>query len=517
MNLFAYTTVKYFCVQHSALDVLKRGRPILKFSASKLYLWLCSASRGGVVDATAATISTVTGLDADTVQSAREELVRLGLITAELELGQGAIYTYTVLNLKTNGAFRSAEDAGIDGYFQVPHLFLHPSVYTTISGTTVLVYSSVLAQGNRLDDARLRYSKAKLAEITKINHKTLSKALIPLITGELPFLKMEPGQVEILNPNTGRSLSPAEEINDGLHFLDDATGRTVSVNELLTKENYKLYFKGELEDLDPEVTQQDVCCPFHPDTHPSMSVNLDEGIWFCHVCQNEKSGMLAFEMNRLGTEDEYIAWKSIAKKLGVRLTPRRRGAMTHEHVYTAADGEVLYVVRRYEDGSARFCTPTFEGKWRPGLNGVGRVPYNLPALMQADVVIITEGEKKADIVKALGLLDQNGKPVAVTCTGAADSWRPEYVEYFLSKRVILFPDSDVAGQRYLEAVTASLKHAAIEYQVVDFEGFGNDVRDFLKDETAAALVEYAECEWLATAECAAVSVVEQITADLSMV
>jgi hypothetical protein len=86
---------------------------------------------------------------------------------------------------------------------------------------------------------------------------------------------------------------------------------------------------------------------------------------------------------------------------------------------------VLYAVRRFEDGSARFFTPTVGEKWKPGLNGVPRVPYQLPELLKADVIIVTEGEKKADAVKLLGLLDANGQPVAVTCTGAADSWRPE--------------------------------------------------------------------------------------------
>jgi hypothetical protein len=69
-----------------------------------------------------------------------------------------------------------------------------------------------------------------------------------------------------------------------------------------------------------------------------MSINLDEGVWFCHVCQPEGSGMLAFEMKRLNTDDKSLGWKSIAKKLGVQLVPRKRGALTHEHIYTDVRG-----------------------------------------------------------------------------------------------------------------------------------------------------------------------------------
>ena len=48
--------------------------------------------------------------------------------------------------------------------------------------------------------------------------------------------------------------------------------------------------------------------------------------------------MLAFEMKRLNTDDKSLGWKSIAKKLGVQLVPRKRGALTHEHIYTDVRG-----------------------------------------------------------------------------------------------------------------------------------------------------------------------------------
>jgi 5S rRNA maturation endonuclease (ribonuclease M5) len=201
-------------------------------------------------------------------------------------------------------------------------------------------------------------------------------------------------------------------------------------------------------------------------------------------------------MKLLDTEDKQTAWKSIARKLGVQLSPRARGEMTHEHFYTDVNGENLYAVRRYEDTSGRFYTPTATRKWKAGLNGVKRVPYRLHELVKADVVIITEGEKKADEVRSLGLCDANGQPVAVTCTGSWQSWRVEYVNYFQGKRVLLFPDTDDVGQRYAQAVVASFKRAGIEHRTVDFAQFGNDVRDFMRGRTKEELVEYMQCEWL---------------------
>ena len=264
MNIFARTGIKHFPVQHSALERLQLDdKPIVKLSAVKLYLWLCSKCTNGVVEAKANTIKKSTGMDEDTVKSAREELVRLNLITADRDLGQGATFCYTVLNLETGKAFRASEHSGPRGYFQVPRLYVLSKTYPVQSGATVLVYLTVLAHGNRLDRPKLGYGKAKLASISKLTQKTVGKALVSLTSGDLPFLRVEPGLVEILNPETGTALTAAKADTEGFHFVSAKTGTRVNIKQLLTPENFKRYFYRELEDVRPGTTQQDVCCPFH--------------------------------------------------------------------------------------------------------------------------------------------------------------------------------------------------------------------------------------------------------------
>lgn len=487
--------VEHFSIQRAALRTLRLSDRSRKFSAVKLYVWLCSRY-GSTAELSASKLKQATGLDEDTIQAAREELVRSELISAERQHGQGTTYCYTVLNLKTRKPFSAREDSGLDGYFQCPKLFLHRDVYRKQTGANVLAYVTALAECNRLNCSKLRCSKAKFAKICGITQRTLNKALRPLAKENLLFLAVSDGRIEVLDPQTGESFTKAPG-DDEPRFFDSTAGRRVTLKNLLTPENFKKYYSGELADLSPETSQQDVRCVFHDDEHPSMSINLDEGTWCCHSCSPDGGGMLAFEMKRLDTEDRHEAWKSIAKKLGVKLMSPRCGEVTDTFDYVSTDGEILYAVWRYKDGSARFFTPTINGKWKPGLNGARRTLYNLPDVMWANVVIITEGEKKAEVVKSLGLLDQNGRPVAVTCTGDAASWKAEFVEHLRGKRVVLFPDSDAPGQRYAQAVTACLSRAEIEYRVVDFSKFGNDVRDFLKDnQTAEDLVDYADCEWL---------------------
>ena len=34
----------------------------------------------------------------------------------------------------------------------------------------------------------------------------------------------------------------------------------------------------------PSRNEQHILCPFHDDHQPSMSINLDKGVWYCHTC-----------------------------------------------------------------------------------------------------------------------------------------------------------------------------------------------------------------------------------------
>ena len=84
----------------------------------------------------------------------------------------------------------------------------------------------------------------------------------------------------------------------------------------------------------------------------------------------------------------------------------------------------------------------------------GKPLYRLHGLAgQPDaVVVVTEGEYKADKLAALGLL--------VTTSGAADSagktdWQP-----LAGRDVLIWPDNDDAGQRYADAVVPPIDVSA---------------------------------------------------------
>ena len=190
----------------------------------------------------------------------------------------------------------------MDGYFHCPRIFVRSTAYRDQRAST-LTYLSLLSKSNRLGNPVLRISNAELAKITGVTRKTVVKSLTALTADPLPFLRVNEGTIEILNPHTGQSFD-AEDPNIP-QFIDRSAGKSGKVLDLLTPANFHRYFCAELPDLDSSLVQQDTRCPFHSDEHPSMSVNLDEGVWFCHSCkpENSETTMLGFEMRKLQTED----------------------------------------------------------------------------------------------------------------------------------------------------------------------------------------------------------------------
>jgi len=111
------------------------------------------------------------------------------------------------------------------------------------------------------------------------------------------------------------------------------------------------------------------------------------------------------------------------------------------------------------------------------VNGVRRVPYNLPALLAADAsqpVFVTEGEKDAD---ALGALDL----VATTNPGGAGKWQREYGEHLRGRDVVVLPDNDDARRNHAAQVQAALTGVARSVRVLPLPNLPakGDVSDWL--------------------------------------
>jgi putative DNA primase/helicase len=164
-------------------------------------------------------------------------------------------------------------------------------------------------------------------------------------------------------------------------------------------------------------------------------------------------------LNSAGLKESDIFPQSIPK-------PARR-EVAHYRYYDEHD-KLLFEAVRYEPKDFRARRPDRNGGWIYDLNGVRRVPYNLPALLRpvsdsdnplfehAQSVFIVEGEKDVETLKRHGFI--------ATCNfGGAGNWKDEdsrcVVEHLQGRQVVIIPDEDEAGRRHTRKVAYSLKSA----------------------------------------------------------
>jgi DNA primase len=64
--------------------------------------------------------------------------------------------------------------------------------------------------------------------------------------------------------------------------------------DLTPTEYYSYQFPG----ISTNREMAKVICPFHDDTHPSLSINLEAGWYKCHACGAKGGGITKFHMTR---------------------------------------------------------------------------------------------------------------------------------------------------------------------------------------------------------------------------
>jgi len=226
-------------------------------------------------------------------------------------------------------------------------------------------------------------------------------------------------------------------------------------------------------------------CPAHNDTHHSLSVSFkpDKILVNCHAgCATENvMKALGLTMSALFYKKDKPYYsrhnpKAAVTRKNQEIIPTAKDEINHPHTgegvgYTASrsssppktttydykdeNNQLLYHKKRFDhrDGSKTFGFYAPSGK--KGVQGIQRVPYNLPQIASADVVYFVEGEKAADAVIKAGY-------VATSLDAGANSkWRDEYGQYFEGKEVIILPDNDEPGMKYAMSIASHIAGARI--------------------------------------------------------
>jgi len=210
-------------------------------------------------------------------------------------------------------------------------------------------------------------------------------------------------------------------------------------------------------------------------------------------------GIYDFERTMFSGGDPDSWWKEITRICG--LEPNKRGIRDHGELIATYDyhdpaGKLLFQKLRYKPKNFSQRAPNGKGGWDYTLNGVPRLPYRLPELITARVVLIAEGEKDADNLNALpwGSL-ANGKPmppVSATCNpeGAGPGkWRDSYSVYLKGRMVVIFPDNDAVGQVHASEVAHSVFPYAHSVKIVNLPDLPEhgDVSNYLENHSVGDL------------------------------
>jgi hypothetical protein len=143
--------------------------------------------------------------------------------------------------------------------------------------------------------------------------------------------------------------------------------------------------------------------------------------------------------------------------------------------YTGEDSALLYQVVRLVPKDFRQRRPDVLNGWIWNLQGVPRVLYRLPNILEEKLrgpVLVPEGERDVNNLVRLGY--------AATCnSGGAGEWKVHHSKPLSGADVVLLPDNDEPGWRHVNKVGASLTGTAARIRVLMLPNGAKDVSDWV--------------------------------------
>lgn len=263
-----------------------------------------------------------------------------------------------------------------------------------------------------------------------------------------------------------------------------------------------------------------VLCPFHTEKNPSFALNLATGLWKCHQpdCTGYEGGNLVSLIAKLENVDEGTAQQHIDEMSVEVATPQPKAPKKKACPFSLKEVEAWHatlitnpdllsslaqscnwnedVIKRFKLGwsNGRVMIPiiTKDGEvinirqYKPyassgepkviGVAGCNSAALWPEANLQGETIHIMEGEKDCILANQLGLN-------AVTATGGAGTFLPEWINYFQEKNVIIVYDIDEAGRKgakrvasLLSTVAHSVKNIALPITSPD----NGDFTDFIQ-------------------------------------
>ncbi len=261
-----------------------------------------------------------------------------------------------------------------------------------------------------------------------------------------------------------------------------------------------------------------------------FSINISKQLWNCRGC------CLGGDVIDLVKHLDRVDFKTACATLTGEQSPKPnvkgnkdcdaepKKVIVAQHPYHDADGTVVFVVERLEyqnpDGTFVIAkegkrkktfrqkrpNPDRPGHWLWNTQGVPPIPYRLPEMIEAvasgHLIIVVEGEAKADLLWSWNV-------PATCCAGGAEKWRTEHSAYLRGADVVILPDNDKPGHKHADVLATSLLTLGASVRLLALPGLGpkEDIIDWAKAggtvEQLHALIESEAKPWTAPDEATA--------------
>ena len=248
-------------------------------------------------------------------------------------------------------------------------------------------------------------------------------------------------------------------------------------------------------------------CPCHDDKNASLTISHkgDKTFLYCHAgCETndilESVGLKMSDLfdKPLEVEDKH---KSAFEKdiEAIYKFYDENGDLAYEKIRKKGK---KFLHRRYIDGETVWgmeegiYTETFPGskswsiKERPGAKkayypGQEQLLYNLPnvikGIKEGQTIFITEGEKDSDSLITRGLIATTTS-IGATKGDLGKKWPSRFNSFFKGANVVLLPDNDEPGKRFMEHIAIELKNIANNIKIVELPDLSKkeDITDWLE-------------------------------------
>ncbi len=210
-------------------------------------------------------------------------------------------------------------------------------------------------------------------------------------------------------------------------------------------------------------------CPFHPDKKPSLEIFQDDGTWGwkCYSC-DAKGTIYDFVMRQ-----EKLDFKGAGKRIreleGIRDEKR---VPLREHPYRDESGAVVY--KKVKWGPNEWTYSHEEGgRWVGGKGRHPHVLYRLDKINGSKDLILTEGERDAETLAALGM------PATSADGGKGDKFK-ETLPFFKGKNVRII--YDIGNEKEAEAAASEIAKVAENVFILTIPG-KDPIKDYEYDIT----------------------------------